>query len=200
MKLKSLGGSAKKSVLRRLAALYGKMGDAYGKAASSLGLSCDGCERNCCVSYFQHHTYVEWLYVFEGLRELDEATRASFLERAAAYEEEARAALSRGEIPSAMCPVNVDGRCGLYGHRLMICRLHGVPNAVLTGGAVREFPGCWRSQELTVANPDYAIMDRTPLYKELAALEMELLGAKRGRLPRVDMTLAQMLLAGPPKL
>ncbi len=200
MKLKSLGGSAKKSVLRRLAALYGKMEQAYADAAGSLGLSCDGCARNCCVSYFQHHTYLEWLYLFEGLNALDEGTRTAFLDRARAYEEESRAALSRGETPSAMCPVNVDGRCGLYAHRLMICRLHGVPNVLLTGGGVREFPGCWRSQELCAEKPGFTLMDRTPLYKELAALEMELLGPKRGRLPRVDMTLAQMLLAGPPKL
>jgi len=198
MKLKSL--SSKKGVLRRLEALYEKMGLAYQAAAEPLGFTCDACDRNCCVSFFQHHTYVEWLYLFEGLKELDEAARAVFLEKAAAYVEESRQALSRGETPSAMCPLNVEGRCGLYKHRLMICRLHGVPNILLKSGQVREFPGCWRSQELCAANPGFRIMDRTPLYRELAALEMDLLGAKRGKLPRVDMTLAEMLLAGPPKL
>jgi len=101
-----------------------------------------------------------------------------------------------------MCPVNDDGRCGLYRHRLMICRLHGVPNRLaLPTGRVLSFPGCWKTQELTLAQGGAVpVMDRTPFYRELLALEAALVGPALGRLPKVDLTLAQMLMAGPPEL
>ncbi len=192
--------TSKAGAFRRLAALYKKMDKAYAAAADPMGFTCDGCGRNCCVSYFQHHTHVEWLYLFEGMNQLPEHIRAEFMERARENVRLTGEALGRGEIPSVMCPLNVDGRCGLYMHRLMICRLHGVPNLLLQGGVPREFSGCWRAQELCAANPDYKIMDRTPLYRELAQLELDLLGPRRARLPKVDMTLAEMLVSGPPKL
>jgi hypothetical protein len=43
-------------------------------------------------------------------------------------------------------------------------------------------------------------LDRTPLYAELAALERRYLGDRRKALPKMDMTLAEMLLEGPPAL
>jgi hypothetical protein len=97
-----------------------------------------------------------------------------------------------------MCPLNDDGLCGLYGHRLMICRLHGVPNVLIGSMGVREFPGCGPCQRLTAEGKGGKAMDRTPLLRRLAALEMELWGSRPGRPPKVDMTLAEMILAGPP--
>jgi len=193
----SFPASRIRAVLRKLTGLYADMDAAYVAAAQAAGLSCAGCAENCCTSYFQHHTHVEWLYLLEGLRTLPEARRADYLVRARAYCDETAACLARGEIPRLMCPVNDDGLCGLYDHRLMICRLHGVPNVLLGPGGIREFPGCGPCQRLAAAHPgNFPAMDRTPLLRRLAGLEMELWGSRPGRPPKVDLTLAAMLVAG----
>jgi len=189
--------TSKRVLLRRLAALYETMAKAYAASAPQ-GFSCEGCTRNCCVSYFQHHTYLEWRYLWDGLEALPEEKRALYVERARENVRLTREALARGETPSVMCPVNDEGRCGLYEHRLMICRLYGVPNLFLSRSGIREFPGCPVCMEAIGAAP-YERMDRTPLYRELAALEMDFLGSRRGQAPKVDMTLAEMIVAGPPK-
>jgi hypothetical protein len=193
----SFPASRVRAVLRKLTSLYAAMDAAYDTAATAAGLSCAGCAENCCTSYFQHHTHVEWLYLLEGLRALPEARRAAYLARARAYGDETAANLARGEIPRGMCPVNDDGLCGLYGHRLMICRLHGVPNVLLGPGGIREFPGCGPCQRLATARPGgLPAMNRTPLLRQLADLEMELWGSRPGRPPKVDLTLAAMLVTG----
>jgi hypothetical protein len=185
-------------VLRKLAGLYADMDAAYATAAAAAGLNCAGCAENCCLSFFQHHTLVEWLYLHKGLAELPEERRTVYEARARDYVAAAREALSRAETPKLMCPVNDDGLCGLYGHRLMICRLHGVPNVLLGAMGIREFPGCGPCQRLAADNPHIKAMDRTPLLKRLAGLEMELWGSRPGRPPKVDLTLAEMIVAGPP--
>jgi len=194
----SFPASRRRVVLKKLAALYADMDAAYTAAAASAGLSCAGCADNCCLSFFQHHTLVEWLYLHQGLSELPAERRERYEQRARDYVAAARDALDRRETPRIMCPVNDDGLCGLYAHRLMICRLHGVPNVLIGGMGVREFPGCGPCQTLAAANPGLKFMDRTPLLKRLAGLEMELWGPKPGRPPKVDMTLAEMIVAGPP--
>lgn len=188
--------------LTRLADLYRQMDEAYAQAAQRLGLSCEGCADNCCTSHFQHHTHVEWAYLWEGMTALPEAQRQRYLGRARRAVAEAQAALARGERPEVMCPLNDAGRCGLYGHRLMICRLHGVPNLLRRpDGRVLTFPGCWKSQALCAKRDDVPLLDRTPLYLRLAEVERSFVGAARlRRLPKVDLTLAEMLVAGPPEL
>ncbi len=185
--------------LGKLAALYADMDAAYASAAASAGLSCAGCAENCCVSYFQHHTHVEWLYLHKGLAGLPEEKRAAYVERARSYQEAVAGAKRKGETPKAMCPVNDDGLCGLYEHRLMICRLHGVPNVLIGPAGIREFPGCGPCRKLATGNPGLKAMDRTPLLRRLAGLEMDLWGNRPGRPPKVDLTLAEMILAGPPE-
>lgn len=184
-------------VFRRLEGLYARMQKAYEATAAGAGFTCAGCENNCCTSYFQHHTYVEWAYLQKGLDALAEERRRDYMDRAREYVRLAREAMARGERPAVMCPLNDDGLCGLYAHRLMICRLHGVPH-VLTGrmGEVRPFPGCHRFPEGADARP----MDRTPLYRDLAALEMDFLGSRLRALPKVDLTLAEMMVQGFPDL
>lgn len=104
-----------------------------------------------------------------------------------------------------MCPLNEEGRCGLYSHRLMICRTHGVP-ATLTSpdGRHLRFPGCFRCQELVAENftrpADAPAMERTALYQRLARLEAEFLGELRGRVPKIRLTIAEMILNGPPRI
>ncbi|MBF0482841.1 MAG: hypothetical protein HQK81_15130 [Desulfovibrionaceae bacterium] len=192
--------ASKKILLRRLGGLYARMDAAYAEAAARLGLDCSGCATNCCGGFFQHHTYIEWLYLAQGLAELPDDQRARFLAKAAANVEQAKAMTAQGLLPEIMCPLNEDGRCALYGHRLMICRLHGVPNILRSPRGVREFRGCHRARVRVSAGAPEQAMDRTPLYRDLAALEMALLGAKARSLPRVDLTIAEMLNHGPPAL
>ncbi len=185
------------AIFRRLEALYRRMQEGYDAACAGTGFTCAGCENNCCTSYFQHHTYVEWLYLMQGLDALPAERREAYMDRARSYVYEAHGALARGETPSAMCPLNDDGLCGLYGHRLMICRLHGVPH-LLAGrdGRPASYPGCFRYPGDAQAAP----LDRTPLYRELAKLEMDLLGKRIRLLPRVNLTLAEMMVQGSPNI
>lgn len=198
--------SRRLGVFRRLEALYARMQREYDAAARVLDFSCAGCPRNCCTSFFQHHTHVEWAFLWKGLEELPAGRREALLARSRDYLDAARAAQARGETPAAMCPLITRegeeggaGRCGLYSHRLMICRLHGVAHVLQAPGRPRQaFPGCWRHGELAAGRADVPLLDRTPLYLELAALERDFLGPRAGRRPRVDLTLAEMLVQGPP--
>ena len=198
-------GGRVQAVFRRLNDLYARMQSEYTTAAGRLGLSCEGCVRNCCTSHFQHHTYVEWAYLWQGMRQLPEKQREEYLRRARENVQACAGALTMGNTPQVMCPLNDEGLCGLYAHRLMICRLHGVPNTMTRpDGRVLVFAGCWRSQELTTdleaEGRTPSAMDRTPLYTELVVIERAFLGSRFGKLPKVDMTLAQMLTAGPPRI
>lgn len=186
----------------RIAELYQQMEEAYDLAAGELSFGCSGCPDNCCDSYFLHHTYVEWAYLWEGMEQLAEEKREELSRRAAAYVVAAEKAMAAGERPQVMCPLNEAGRCTLYSHRLMICRMHGVPSAMVRPDGKRfTFPGCFRCQEVVADHqgkpPE---VDRTDFYRQLVGLEHELLGHRRHYLPRVKMTIAQMLVKGPPEL
>jgi len=185
------------ALFRRLDALYRRMQQGYDAVCEGTDFTCADCENNCCTSYFQHHTYVEWLYLQKGLDALPAERRELYMDRARHYVYESHAALSRGQTPSAMCPLNDEGLCGLYTHRLMICRLHGVPH-LLAGrmGQPQHFPGCYRfPQDAQVVS-----LDRTPLYRDLAKIEMDLLGKRIHALPKVNLTLAEMMVQGSPSL
>ncbi len=195
-----------RKIFDRLAALYERMDAAYDMAAQPLGFTCADCAQNCCVSHFQHHTYVEWAYFFQGLEQADPEVSRRIMDAARENVEVASAALARGERPRVMCPVNVDGLCSIYQHRLMICRLHGVAHVLhRPDGRFVHYPGCPRFNELAADEPCVPgtdvrgpVMDRTPLYRELAAIEQAFLGSKTRTLPKVDMTLAEMILRGKP--
>ncbi|WP_319541879.1 hypothetical protein [uncultured Pseudodesulfovibrio sp.] len=193
-----------KAAFRKLAAIYDKMVDRYNDVAETIDMKCDGCTDNCCLSFFQHHTYVEWAYMWEGLNQLPADRLEAIKTKAQEYVEQGQMALARGQRPHIMCPLNIDenqGICGLYKHRLMICRMHGVPNMLVkpTGQEIR-FPGCYRCQELTEGMDTPPIVDRTPLYKDLVMLEMQFVGKNLRQLPKVDHTIAEMIVLGPPKL
>lgn len=193
-------------IFDRLAALYDQMDAAYDKAAAPLGFTCADCAQNCCISHFQHHTYVEWAYFLEGLEQADPALAKRVVDKARENVEATQAALARGERPRVMCPVNVDGLCSIYRHRLMICRLHGVAHVLhRPDGRFVHYPGCPRFSELAADEPCVPgtdvrgpVIDRTPLYRELAAIEQAFLSSKARTLPKVDMTLAEMIVQGKP--
>ena len=184
--------------------IYDSMEVAYDEVASAIALTCDGCPDNCCDSFFLHYTYCEWAYLWEGIRALEDDKLDAIMQRAKDYVEQSRLMIARGERPQIMCPLNEEGRCGIYSHRLMICRTHGVP-ATLTrpDGQLLRFPGCFRCQEIVSTafsiETDAPAMDRTILYKRLAQLESRFLGDKRGLMPKIKMTIAEMIVSGPPK-
>ena len=188
-------------ISEQLADLYVRMEVAYDGVAQSYGLSCKGCSDNCCDSYFEHHTYLEWAYLMKGLDTLPDDTRKAVEERAYVYVVESERLLARKERPVLMCPLNENGLCILYSYRLMICRMHGVPSYFMRpDGKEIRFAGCFRCQELIGDKEPKETVDRTELYRELAQLETDLIGYGRHYLPKVEITLAKMIVKGPPSI
>ena len=192
-------------LLHRLGRIYGEMETEYNRVAVQLEFSCEGCPDNCCDSYFEHHTYAEWSYLWLGFRQLPAEEQQEILQRAEAYQRACEAALAREERPQVMCPLNRKGRCILYPYRLMVCRTHGVP-ATMTrpDGRRLNFPGCFRCQELVKVRyqneEGVPRMERTPLLRQLAMLENDLMEGRRHLYPKIRLTIAQMLLQGPPSI
>ena len=199
--MKTAENILKPEFAQKVAALYHDMETGYDQTAKALDFSCSGCPDNCCDSFFLHHTYTEWAYLWHGLKTLDADQLEIINEKAAKYVVESEAALVQGKRPIIMCPLNMDGLCSLYPYRLMICRLHGIP-ATFTrpDGKKLEFPGCFRCQELISTDKSIAPLDRTQFFRRLVELELELLAHKRTAAPKVKLTIAQMIVKGPPRL
>ncbi|MEE4136060.1 MAG: hypothetical protein V2I32_08280 [Desulforhopalus sp.] len=188
--------------LAELEDIYAGLEKEYQRVAGELGFSCTGCPDNCCDSYFLHHTYVEWAYLWLGLLALSTSRQEELRARAEEYLRVCARATARGERPQVMCPLNTGGLCQLYRHRLLVCRTHGVPATIRRpDGQVIRFPGCFRCQEMVSRqNGDTPQVERTLLLGRLARLENELLQQKRHLLPRVKMTIAEMVVKGPPMI
>lgn len=188
-----------------IAKIYEEMEQGYDEVAKALHFSCDGCPDNCCDSYFLHHTYSEWSYLWQGVRQFPEAKQGEIIERAREYVLACEKAEASGERPQVMCPLNENGRCILYRHRLMVCRTHGVPASMRRpDGQQLNFPGCFRCQAIVkkkfVHDSEAPHMERTPLLQRLVGVERELMGDKLPLYPRVKLTIAEMLVTGPPTL
>ncbi|MBU0482508.1 MAG: hypothetical protein KKG47_15555 [Proteobacteria bacterium] len=184
----------------KLADLYRRMEEAYDLVASELSFTCGGCPDNCCDSYFLHHTVIEWAYLWEGLSKLSGKELEKIRAKADDYLEKSRLSLTRGERPAEMCPANENGLCSIYHYRLMICRMHGVPSSFTKpDGGRMNFPGCFRCQQLVSGREEVPEVERTIMYRELAFLEKDLLLAIRFRGPRIKMTIAEMIVHGPPQ-
>ena len=190
----------KQYLFKRLEELYTKMEDSYNTIAKKIGLSCNGCEDNCCKSYFQHHTHIEWAYLFKGINSLDEDKKLQILRRSQEYIRITDKLLKEGKRPDIMCPLNEGGRCILYKYRLMICRLHGIPNIIkMPDGILKKFPGCFKCVELTKNSLFFPVMDRTPFYVSLAEIERKFTKLLKNPMPKVDHTLAEMIVLGEPR-
>ncbi len=189
---------------KELEAIYEQLQQEYERVAGVLDFSCSGCPDNCCDSYFLHHTYAEWAHLWLGIRQLEPERQQTLIARATAYVEECERELEAGRRPQIMCPLNEGGLCVLYKHRLLVCRTHGVPaNMTRPDGRTLRFPGCFRCQEIVEDRyeqvpPPY--VERTSLLRKLALLENELLENKRHLAPKVSITIAGMLMKGPPKI
>ena len=191
---------------REIAEIYQAMQEDYEVIASEVTLTCQGCSDNCCDSYFLHHTYCEWAYLWQGIRHLDDESLDRIMVRAEEYVRKSAEVLATGERPQLQCPLLDDkGLCSLYQHRMLICRMHGIP-ATLTrpDGQPLRFPGCFRCQEIVAdkyeQEVDAPAMDRTLLFRRLVALESRLMGEKRHLYPRVKKSIADMIVEGPPTI
>lgn len=189
-------------MIKRVEDLYEEMENAYDRVAKQIGFGCQGCPDNCCDSYFLHYTYLEWCYLWLGFKQLPTVKQEDVLKRARDYIAVAAESLGREERPQKMCPLNENGLCIVYKHRLMVCRTHGVPAAMTRPDGRRlEFPGCFRCQEMVEERGESAEpFERTEMLRRLALMENELLQNRRHLHPKVKMTIAEMLVKGPPRL
>ncbi len=186
-------------ISRQVADLYQEMEDAYDAVAAELDFTCSGCEDNCCDSYFVHYTYTEWAYLWEGLYLLEEDRLAAVVQRSREYIQACERSWLKGKRPAVLCPLNENGLCILYSHRLMICRLHGIPSSMTRpDGQTLEFPGCYRCQQIVGEDENPPRLDRTELFRSLVRIEMDLFNLKKAGLPRIKKNIAEMIVQGPP--
>ena len=180
----------------RIALTYQQMDTAYDAVARHYGFVCQGCEDNCCLTRFRHHTLMEYAYLQRGFAGLEIGLRREIRTRSDDYLQALQGAEAADKKFRHWCPLNFDGRCRLYTFRPMICRLHGLPHhlrhparGLIQGSGCHIF-----EQDCQGAAPRY--LDRTALYQALAGLEQT---ARRGtgcKAP-VGLTVAEMILAFP---
>lgn len=178
----------------RVRDLYGRMGTAYDQAAACYGFTCNGCDENCCEERFYHHTLSEFLCLMKGVQTFDDDTRQKIYAKAREVKELYRRHDAEGRAQRVICPLNRDGLCGLYEYRMMICRLHGVPYRMRRpDGAVTRGGGCHKIDwDLLDEKSSACMLDRTDLYRELSAIEIDL-RQLLGFGHRINMTIAEML-------
>lgn len=180
--------------LDRLESVYAEMDRKYDETAEHYGFRCDGCEDNCCMSLFFHHTFLEYFHLQSGLSVLSEIERTEAEKRAEAVCAKDGEFEGGEERIRVMCPLNIDGRCILYDCRPMICRLHGIPYELrMPGGRMAHGPGCDAFAVQASGKNDFRL-DRTPFYAKMSALEMEFkqhLGVSK----KLKMTVARMIVA-----
>ncbi len=182
--------------INRLEQIYAAMDRAYTAVADTYGFQCSGCEDNCCLTRFYHHTYLEYLCLLKGYRSLGEQQRIDIRIKA----ESVCSTLRRADVekggrpPRLMCPLNFDGRCCLYRQRPMICRMHGLPHELHRpdGGSVQG-PGCAYCEN-RCGDKTTVLFDRTPFYHDMARLERELRQLIDSD-AKIKMTVAEMILA-----
>lgn len=170
---------------KKLDRLYNKMDIAFDKAASHYGFKCNGCEDNCCKSFFYHHTFIEKDYLLSQANEFTPNIKSSLKKSAELY-------LDNIEN-KPLCPLNQDGLCSLYKVRPMICRLHGIPHHLnIPGRAIKESPGCDAGASF-FNSASYFSFDRIPFYKEMTEIEKEY-RHKFALNGKIKQTIAHMLL------
>lgn len=192
--LSSINQNTHSLFLKKLAEIYAAMDQKYTDAAGHYGFSCTGCDDNCCLTRFYHHTLLEYLYILKGFRRLESKKQAELKHRALDVCQKTDLADKKGLSVRLMCPLNVDGLCLLYEHRPMICRMHGIPHELKSPDGRRAHgPGCDAFSRQCMEK-NYFKFDRTPFYLEMASLEKEL-KQTAGTMEKVRFTVAQMLMS-----
>lgn len=186
-------------LIPRLEALYDNIDECYRNTAQKVGFSCDGCDGvRCCTVDLILHTFVEKHYLRRGFNTLDMSLQLEILGRSRAVLKAKERDPHGDAYRNAVCVLNFDGRCVLYHYRPMICRLAGIRHLLLRpDGARKVGEGCRRFRaEIEPVHPD-AQIDRTRFYREMAALEIEMVRTLGRR--TVSRTLAETLGAEHPE-
>ena len=179
-------------LIAKLTELYTVMDQQYQRAADHYGFVCTGCDDNCCYTQFFHHTIIEYGFLRNGYNVLDPVRQGEIQHRAIQYCRTIQQVGTPSSSQRPMCPLNENSRCILYAHRPMICRLHGLPHEFRKpGSAAVQGSGCHLFEAQFGAH-DYVTFDRTPLYRRMAMLEMELRQALQLK-AKIKMTVAEML-------
>ncbi|MBF0537139.1 MAG: hypothetical protein HQL03_02685 [Nitrospirae bacterium] len=142
------------------------------------GFNCDACDDNCCTTVFHHYTLIEEYYLFRGLSEInDQQLVEAVLQNAESYCMQVARHPHDSHTLRIMCPVNHQGRCIVYKHRPLICRIHGVA-AVLHSPIKgrQQWDGCQLFVQRCGDNVKIKgqLLDRTPFYTRIATLEKQL--------------------------
>ncbi len=176
----------------RLKSLYADMNEKYKAAADYYGFHCSGCEDNCCLTRFCHHTFSEYFCILEGYNTLTREQQTEMIKSASEVCRKTAEADEKGMPVRLMCPLNFGGFCVLYDYRPMICRLHGISHELRKPGQnIVYSPGCEAFTKQSEGK-GYFQFDRTPFYIEMAKLEAELKQAF-GITQKLKMTVAEML-------
>lgn len=177
----------------RLTRLYSSMDTLYTATAKKVGFSCEGCDGTaCCTVDLTLHSFMEMDGLFEGLRGLPRDLQDEIARRCKQTIAFRRQNPAGSDYRESVCVVNFGGRCSLYHCRPMICRLAGIRHTILRpDGALVSGPGCARYEgEIFPKRPGIGI-DRTPLYREMAAIEMEVVRLRGARTR--SLTVAEVL-------
>jgi Fe-S-cluster containining protein len=181
-----------KPFLNRLESIFADMDRVYSEAAAHYGFNCHGCEDNCCRTRFYHHTYIEYLFIQEGVRTLGRKRQMEVKSSALKICKQSTELDKNRKPVRLMCPLNIENLCILYAHRPMICRLHGIPHELRkSADNPTSGPGC-RTFDRRCRGKSYIAFDRTPIYLKLAALENEFKHAA-GITGKIKLTIAEML-------
>jgi len=177
--------------LQRLSEIYKAIAAVYNEARRYYNFTCEGCNDNCCVTKFYHHTFIEEFFLSEGLKGLAEDKKRDIVSRA---EDVVGIHTSSAEDIRSLCPLNEAGLCILYEHRPMICRIHGVPYELFRNFKMEYGDGCYRFiTEKNNITKDFRI-NRTNFYLEIAMLEKEV-REKLNFTGKYKKTTAEMVLS-----
>ena len=184
--------------LDRLHVQYSAMDRQYQQAADHYGFNCHDCKDNCCRTRFYHHTYIEYLFIQEGVKTLVRKRQIEVKSIALKICNESSELDKNRRSVGLMCPLNIENLCILYPYRPMICRLHGIPHELRKSANNPAYgPGC-RTFDRRCAGKSYIAFDRTPIYLKLAALENEFKHAA-GITGKIKLTIAEMLSSMAPQ-
>jgi Fe-S-cluster containining protein len=176
---------------KKLELLYIAMDKAFDKAALHYKFKCNGCEDNCCKSFFYHHTFIEKDYILSKIKNFPKDDKKNLKQKADLYLETIFS--DNKNIKRPLCPLNKNNLCILYNERPMICRLHGIPHHLgIPGSKITQNPGC-DAGALLFNSTSYYSFDRIPYYKKMAELEKQYKNAI-GKTEKIKQTIAHMLL------
>ena len=126
------------------------------------------------MTHFYHHTHIEFFFIVKGFRTIRNELKNDILSQAIFVQEKNEKDNIKTEPSRLMCPLNINGKCVIYKHRPMICRMHGIPHELKKPGApVHYGKGCNLFME-NHFNENYFPFDRTPFYFKMARLENEM--------------------------